>query len=88
MDSIKRHLGRLTEDSIRKMLRSPGQLFVSGLICFDCGSPHVIGTLNLDDYPVATGHTIAHLTGATTIPIALRARPIRSIHDLRNRTQL
>jgi hypothetical protein len=75
MQRSKHHVGHLTEDSVAKMRKSPGALFVAGLVCFDCGSPFVIGTLNLEDYPVATGHTIAEPTAPTTIALARRLRP-------------
>ena len=84
MYASKHHVGRLTQDSVVKMLRSPGSLFVPGLTCFDCGSPFVIGTLNLQDYPVATGHAIAEPGAATTVAPAHRTRPVANAQQIRN----
>ncbi|NYF78697.1 hypothetical protein [Granulicella arctica] len=85
METPGRHIGKLTGDSVLKMLRSPGALFVSGLTCFERGSPYVMGTRNLQDYPVSTGHRIAKAGAASTIGLSRRIQPIRDSTYFRNR---
>ena len=85
MHTARHHIGRLTGDSVLKMLNRPGALFVPGLTCFDCGATYVIGTLNLNDYPVSTGHKIAVSGAAGTVDVGHRVRPTPVVEQLQNR---